>query len=810
MESVQLQSDVEGDQYVSIEGIYGSEYDDALYGNDEDNITTEFGGSDLIEPAGGYNVVQGGTGSDIYQLDNAFGRTIIDNFATDNVFDVILLNDSSWSQMCYFFFENDLEINNVNTPDAVSRLLLAEDHLHISLPSWLKNTTHQHVVFVFSDGYIQPEYFDESGLQLQDLFHQIGSGYALQITCVSNRKICLQFNFTAVSETITSSSNYKLEYIHIQQDSVSNYPLEWGHDGGMKSIERNELAAGIDHIFSLKLTSCGLVVGLSPLVQAKTIPSAPNALTASDIVFDGFTLAWNPPTSATDPLVNDYKYAVNILNDEHNEELEFTTSSTNFTTYDLIPETKYNVSVSSIVDNSTSQSSPIITVETGDNICPNLVSLPLHLHISKFLRDSQGNIIANFYCEDGFEMNGYSFVTCHSDSELPSCELFPCSLPSIENAVLNEGDSEPKHGETYVWECKFGYEFSSEKESFSSTCRYGEWTDIIPSCQEKPKCSLPEIENGKIESSSLYVDGTISISCSAGYELNGPIKKVCKRTKDNSAFWDPQDNVQCVALACPDLLPQPNGQYSNTGTHYTGDRVVLTCFSGYYVEDDPYTPEKMEMLCYGTHWIPEQKHCKLIVESTSITNYWFHIDGYIRYSFSSWYNTEVSLSYYHLACTKLMGGISFLSNLGFNRIRCKRSVELQLGPSKYEGLPYISTEEGYQYACAYTEPTAREICIELGYECYTSKLYKSDQRVTYYSFDEIESLQKKYKSCTERVSCRHRCSDLYLLNGKDCPESFEGETCHFSCNPGYALVGPTSWTCTGWPIAHHPFCDGKH
>ena len=43
-------------------------------------------------------------------------------------------------------------------------------------------------------------------------------------------------------------------------------------------------------------------------------------------MFNGFTLTWTSPNSATDPLVNEYKYAIKILNDEHNEELEFTTS----------------------------------------------------------------------------------------------------------------------------------------------------------------------------------------------------------------------------------------------------------------------------------------------------------------------------------------------------------------------------------------------------------------------------------------------------------------------------------------------------
>ena len=70
--------------------------------------------------------------------------------------------------------------------------------------------------------------------------------------------------------------------------------------------------------------------------------------------------------------------------------------------------------------------------------------------------------------------------------------------------------------------------------------------------------------------------------------------------------------VCSVLLLHVHLLPQPNGQYSNSGTHYTGDKVVVTCSSGYYIEDDPSTLEEMEMECYGTHWYPEQKHCMLL------------------------------------------------------------------------------------------------------------------------------------------------------------------------------------------------------
>ena len=85
-------ADAEGDTYTFITNIVGSEYDDTLVGNDDDNVIRGHGGDDFIVPGGGTDILQGGTGADVYYLNDAFGHKVINNFATDEVVDLVVAN----------------------------------------------------------------------------------------------------------------------------------------------------------------------------------------------------------------------------------------------------------------------------------------------------------------------------------------------------------------------------------------------------------------------------------------------------------------------------------------------------------------------------------------------------------------------------------------------------------------------------------------------------------------------------------------------------------------------------------------------
>ena len=186
-------ADAEGDTYESIENILGSEFDDILHGNDDDNIIRGYGGIDYIVPMGGEDILQGGLGSDIYQFDHAFGTKIINNFATDEDLDLLMMNKTLSSQMCYFFVEQELEIvidYSINTTDAVARLYRDENYLQISLAYWLRNTTYQHLAIKFSDEFVTEDEFTEIDNQFGPLVATLENEEILSVHCTEQHKIC--------------------------------------------------------------------------------------------------------------------------------------------------------------------------------------------------------------------------------------------------------------------------------------------------------------------------------------------------------------------------------------------------------------------------------------------------------------------------------------------------------------------------------------------------------------------------------------------------------------------------------------------
>ncbi|XP_073416961.1 uncharacterized protein [Dendrobates tinctorius] len=130
-------SDAEGDLYFGMENVVGTSYDDILIGNDDSNYIRGAGGNDLIQPLGGNDFLQGGEGKDIYNLMDATGTKMIDNYASDGKADVIYINHSE-----------ELEITKERSQD---NLHLTIDHkndekLKIIVKNWFRSEKYKHLV----------------------------------------------------------------------------------------------------------------------------------------------------------------------------------------------------------------------------------------------------------------------------------------------------------------------------------------------------------------------------------------------------------------------------------------------------------------------------------------------------------------------------------------------------------------------------------------------------------------------------------------------------------------------------------------
>ncbi len=843
-------ADAEGDVYTSIENVLATEYDDYLYGNYDGNLLNGYGGSDYFVPGGGNDNMQGGTGVDYYDLTDAFGNKFINNFATDKELDIIIMNNTVQNDMCYFFLGDDMEISisfQRNTSSNSGRFQIDQDNLHITLYNLLRNTTNQHIAFLFSDGLFKyPDDFKSISeeKQLYPYFKQIVSQNILHISQVDGRSLMLNFNLTETG--IDCMEDYKIEYVHVDYNITTYHKLFWPSKGQIISKSLTNLNAGINHVFSVIMTSCDLRVVTSSDVYAEIEPSPPIDVKIMDIDFFRFTVAWRGPSYETDPLSDLYGYVITLMN-EDNQEIQFFTSLTHYTVYDLQPQTSYQVKVSSEkIGGKIGRSSKSLHVRTKTNMCHCTQNLSPHLRITDICkRKKQTNTTLD--CDEGYKLFGEAENDCNNECiDYPMCHRIMCPNPSLTNGLIEQRNSKPGKENidcsvtpyescVYTWKCNEGYEVEKGVMSFTSTCLDGQWDPPINTCRESPLCTgLKAPANGVITSASAYVTESVEYTCSYGYEIHGPTRRTCIRNETNpdASTWYPNNPTSCIPYMCPELLPQPYGVYSRNDTFYPGDTVTLTCNHGYYIRNVQEKPEEIVLRCLYRQWNTSQSLCLKSFQVTEVVEGIFEVRAILKYSFSSWVNRAIDPSLYNLACSTI-GGISFESIHQGRIIVCNRQYDLANGPDDVPsaGFLQVKTSKGKQLVCINDPSIARSICENLDYQSYTTMLYETQNHPTTLSIAvprthyskriaipdvlyPIPVLVEHKQMCSKGIQCRGFCQEPVLPNGRfvGCNNGFlEGETCSFICNSGCFLIGSQQRTCTGlgtW-TGDETHCDCK-
>ncbi len=451
----------------------------------------------------------------MYYLNGAFGHKIINNFATDEVFDLVVANKSLSKNVCYHFLDADLQINFnfdiFNSTEAFSRLVADTAFLMVTIPFRLENTTYQHIAFSFKDSFSSFDDYEEECHQIQSVVDTVNNGSLLWISSVGEREIIVacDLNRLDVSTLCTESINIHLAHFH--SNSVNYSQLSLNSPLPTQLITFQHLSAGAEHSFSVILSSCGLTVAMSPLLSTTTIPSSPTDTRVSQRYPEGFHLQWTPPDNNTNPSVHNYQYSISVKNEAKEERLEFSSNTTELFIFNLIPETEYRISVCSEINDLRNCSLPLRAL-TAQNACSNLQTLSSQLHLGEFSRNEQGGIVALASCEHGYSLIGDETIICNDlIVNLPQCSIISCALPHTPHAHIVLGSDSPEHLDTLHWCCENNYWVGEGVIKFNSTCQAGRWSPPVQTCIEKPTCPLiTSPTNGGMNSTAHHLYDAVS------------------------------------------------------------------------------------------------------------------------------------------------------------------------------------------------------------------------------------------------------------------------------------------------------------
>ncbi|XP_047448841.1 uncharacterized protein LOC125012759 [Mugil cephalus] len=114
----------------TVTNIFGSQYDDVLIGNGENN---------LIDGGGGRDDLRGGEGEDIYMVKGRKQSAVrINNYSTDNKIDMVMI-------------EANLHAFTVEVMNDDVHLKASRDNIHVILVQWFRSSAHRHLLVVTKD-----------------------------------------------------------------------------------------------------------------------------------------------------------------------------------------------------------------------------------------------------------------------------------------------------------------------------------------------------------------------------------------------------------------------------------------------------------------------------------------------------------------------------------------------------------------------------------------------------------------------------------------------------------------------------------
>ncbi|NWT38908.1 LYAM3 protein, partial [Chroicocephalus maculipennis] len=432
--------------------------------------------------------------------------------------------------------------------------------------------------------------------------------------------------------------------------------------------------------------------------------------------------------------------------------------------------------------------------------CATLEPMGVRMNCSHPYGDFSYNSTCVFGCQEGFERRGAGTLRCLASqqwsAETPTCTAITCPVLSApDQGELNcshlHGDF--AFGSTCAFSCQTGFELTGP-ESRECTAT-GTWTGEAPRCKAIACPVLSAPDQGEVNCSHHHGDfafgSTCAFSCQTGFVLMGPESRECTAT----GTWT-GDAPRCEAVTCPVLNAPDQGKMNCSHLHggfAFGSMCAFSCQMGFVLMGS----ESRECMATGT-WTEDSPHCEAI--TCPVLN--------------APDRGEVNCSHRH-------GDFAFGSTCAFS---CQTGFVLT-GPESHQctatgtwtgdaprceaiACPVLSAPDrgemncshrhgdfAFGSTCAFSCQAGFALMGPESRECTATGTWTGDA-------PQCKAIACPVLSAPERggLNCSHRHGDFAF-----------GSTCAFSCQTGFALMGPESRECTAtgnW-TGDAPHCEGS-
>ncbi|KAK3584754.1 hypothetical protein CHS0354_002274 [Potamilus streckersoni] len=802
-------ADADGDTYIGIQNIFGSEYNDILYGNDKDNVIKGFQGNDYIHPYGSNDILTGGHGVDVYNCSDATGRKEIWLDGDLDSPDLIMLDQMKISNICLFVIENDLFITD-NSSGATDQLLVI-----------IKNFTAEKALINFKlqieENSISSSWI--SAYSVDDNIHHFKRSSWMYVLDFSETEIIILLNGSYMVQSFENGVSLLFRFSYLNATMVSVTKIITTSYNGSDLILLSNLLPGVEYTITLSLVKCHIELE-SYSIKQYTLPISPINVRAFNIFSYGFEVTWSLPKILT----KNYTFEGYIKSTNTTSTFVATVDNPLIVMTSLSAHTYYVVQVRSVVSTYKSTYSAFLHVRT--NATCDSVLAPNDGYV-KGIESTDNGFVATLTCNTGFELLGNETVVCDSREAVGNqiCSQERCRVPDIVKsfAVIKWFQTAPWSEWEVTWECINRFEIDPWKTTDTVICEKGAWHNLV-SCNRIVRCPYPVAPvNGEIlipdsMTTDFRKNDTLRVSCSHGFAIVGPTEITCL-----GSSWT--EFPRCIELFCP-LPPQVNhGRYQYTSA---SDKAMLRCDLNhvpeewntsqiiYYLKGKVFDHE--HIICDQGKWIPKTQNCVPIAQIVDKVDHVFDMRGYVQLMPNmSWVELDIDITRKILNTLCRTLGLKY-SEFSDNVIICNRSITLK-GSNRYEGIPYVFVGNTWQYVCFYKHHIhiAEDFCQRLSYSAFTVEIYNGDSFTAVYRVlrtpDQSDPiLHEIYESCNTYIRCRSKCSNPNIQNAISLHEEsqewwFEDEQYFVFCISGYVRQGREQLTCkSNGEWSENPVC----